>query len=65
VNRNFHRVRRLSANQRSMPMRIPFMRLMFNYPWMMFPLMRLLDDAIPGYDRHWAIDMIKTRKVLK
>jgi flavin-dependent dehydrogenase len=65
VNRNFHRVRRLSANQRSMPMRIPFMRFMFNYPWVMFPMMRLLDDAIPGYDRHWALDMMKTRKILK
>jgi len=65
VNRNFHRVRRLSANQRSMPMRIPFMRFMFRYPWLMFPIMGLLDDAIPGYDRHWAIDMMKTRKILK
>ena len=65
VNRNFHRVRRLSANQRSMPMRIPFMRLMFNHPKLMFPLMRMLDDAIPGYDRHWAIDMMKTSKALK
>jgi len=64
VNRNFHRVRRLSANQRRMPMRIPFMRLMFKYPWLMFPTLSLLDDAIPGYDRHWAIDMMKNRKIL-
>jgi len=65
VNRNFHRVRRLSANQRNMPMRLPLMHLMFRYPWLMYPTMRLLDDAIPGYDRHWAIDMTKNRKILK
>ena len=30
----------------------------------MFPIMHLLDDAIPGYERHWAIDMMKNRKIL-
>jgi len=38
---------------------------MFTYPRLMFPVMRFLDDAIPGYDRHWAIDMMRDRKILK
>jgi len=37
---------------------------MFMYAWLIFPITRLLDDAIPGYERHRAIEMMKNRKIL-
>ena len=50
VNRNFHRVRKLSAKMRSMPMRLTTTHFMFKFPWLMSPFTRLLSDAIPGYE---------------
>ncbi len=64
INKNFHRVRKLSANMRSMPLRLPTMHFMFRYPWIVSPLMRLLDDAIPGYERHWGLEMMKGIKMV-
>jgi len=37
---------------------------MFKYTWLIFPITRLLDHAIPGYERHWAIDKMEARKHL-
>jgi len=37
---------------------------MFRYPWLMKPMLGILDDSIPGYDRHWAKDMMVGRKRL-
>ena len=64
LNRNFHRVRVLSANMRSIPLRLPLTHLMFRFPRLMKPVLRLLDDGIPGYDRHWSSEMMVGRKKL-
>jgi len=37
---------------------------MFKYPWLIFLIVRLLGDAIPGYERHPAVGMMKNRKIL-
>ncbi len=64
LNKNFHRVRILSDMMRKMPGRLPLTHLMFSYPSLMKPALGILDDAIPGYDRHWAKDMMVGRKKL-
>jgi hypothetical protein len=27
--------------------------------------LKMIDDGIPGYDRHWAVEMMKGRKKAK
>jgi flavin-dependent dehydrogenase len=61
-NRNFHRVRVVSAAMRRMPMRLPMAHLMMRFPRLMTPSLKMIDDAIPGYERHWAVDMMKGRR---
>ena len=64
LNRNFHRVRILSERMRGIPLRLPLTHMMFRFPRMMRPALGLLDDAIPGYDRHWSSEMMVGRKRL-
>ncbi len=65
LNKNYQKTRILSAQMRKIPMRLPLMHLMFNYPRMMSPMLGLVDDGIPGYDRHWSQDTVLLGKKLK
>ncbi len=64
INRNYQRVRILSNYLRKIPMRIPLLNFAFTYPSLMAPVMKKIDDAIPGYDSHWAVDSMKGRQKL-
>ncbi len=63
-NKNYQRVRVLSSKMRDLPMRMPLTHLMFRFPKLMTPVLGLLDDGIPGYDRHWSKGMMAGRKKL-
>lgn len=58
MNRNYQRVRILSGHMRRIPMRLPLMHMMFRFPRVMSPMMGLIDDGIPGYNRHWSQDTL-------
>jgi len=60
-NKNFERVRIVSAAMRRMPMRLPLAHLMLRFPRLMGLSLKMVDDAIPGYQGHWAVDMMKGR----
>ncbi len=62
--RNYQRVRVLSGAMRKIPMRLALTQLMFRFPWVMSPVLGLLDDGIPGYEGHWGMEMMKGRKRL-
>ncbi len=64
-NRNYQRVRIASAVMRRMPMRLTMAHLMLRFPRLMVPALKMIDDGIPGYERHWAVDMMKGRRRLK
>jgi flavin-dependent dehydrogenase len=61
-NRNYQRVRIVSAAMRRMPMRLPLAHLMLRFPRLMGLSLKMVDDAIPGYQGHWAVDMMKGRR---
>jgi len=64
-NRNYQRVRVLSEVMRKIPMRLAFTHLMFKFPRTMAPMLKGMDDGIPGYRNHWGQDMMKGRTKLK
>ena len=59
--KNYQPVRVVSAAMRRMPMRLPMAHLMMKYPRLMTASLKMIDDGIPGYDRHWAVDMMEGR----
>ncbi len=61
LNRNYQRVRALSARLRKIPSRLTLLRLLFQFPRLMSPLLKLVDDGIPGYGRHWTLDALISR----
>lgn len=61
LNKNYERIRKISHYLRKMPMRLQLLNLMFTFPSVMGQGLRFIDDGIPGYDRHWAIDTIVNR----
>jgi len=38
---------------------------MMKFPRLMTPSLKMIDDGIPGYDGHWAVDMMDGRKQVK
>lgn len=64
-NRSYQRVRIASAAMRRMPFRLALAHLMLRFPRLMLPALKMIDDGIPGYERHWAVDMMKGRKKVK
>lgn len=64
LTRNYQRVRVLSGAMRKVPMRLALTQLMFRFPQLMAPVLRLLDDGIPGYDGHWGLQMMRGRRRL-
>jgi hypothetical protein len=65
LNKNYQRVRILSANMRRIPMRLGLTHLMLRFPGLMSPMLGMVDDGIPGYDRHWAKVTFRGSKRLK
>ncbi len=61
LNKNYQRVRILSNYLRKIPMRLPLLNFAFTYPSLMTPVMKKIDDGIPGYDKHWAAHSMKSR----
>jgi flavin-dependent dehydrogenase len=64
-NKNYQRVRIVSGIMRRTPMRLPMTHLMFRFPRLMAATLKHLDDGIPGYERHWTIDMMKGREKVR
>lgn len=64
-NKAYHRVRIASAVMRHMPLRLTMAHFMLRFPRLMVPALKMIDDGIPGYDRHWAVDMMKGRRRVK
>jgi flavin-dependent dehydrogenase len=64
LNRNYQRVRVLSSQLRKLPGRLALLRLMFRFPGLMSPVLRMVDDGIPGYGRHWTADALRGRRKL-
>jgi len=64
-NKNYQRVRVVSAAMRRMPMRLPMAHLMMRFPRLMTASLKMIDDGIPGYEGHWAVDMMEGRTVAK
>ena len=62
VNRNYQRVRILSKIIRKIPMRVPMLNFMFTYPGLMSPVLKIVDDGIPGYNGHWTIESVANKK---
>ena len=50
---------------RRMPMRLTMAHLMMKFPRLMTASLKMIDDGIPGYDRHWAVDMMEGRTEVK
>lgn len=64
LNRTYQRVRVLSAHLRKIPGRLALLHLMFRFPRLMSPILRMVDDGIPRYGRHWTADALGGRKEL-
>ena len=64
-NKNYQRVRVVSAAMRRMPMRLTMSNLMMKFPRLMSPSLKMIDDGIPGYDKHWSVDMMAGRTEAK
>jgi hypothetical protein len=64
-NKNYQRVRVVSAAMRRMPLRLPMSHLMMRFPRLMAPTLKMLDDGIPGYEGHWGVDMMEGRRRVK
>ena len=61
-NKNYQRVRVVSAAMRRMPMRLTMANLMMKFPRLMSPSLKMIDDGIPGYDKHWTVEMMEGSK---
>ncbi len=61
-NKNYQKVRIVSAMMRGMPGRLALSQFMLRFPALTSPLMGLYDDGIPGYNYHYSKDMLKDRK---
>ncbi len=64
-NKNYQKVRIVSALMRGMPGRLSLSRFMLDFPRLSQPMLGLIDDGIPGYNIHYARDLMKGRKKVK
>ena len=64
-NKNYQKVRVVSAIMRGMPGRLALSRFMLDFPLISRPLMGLLDDGIPGHNVHYGKDLMKDVKKVK
>jgi flavin-dependent dehydrogenase len=64
-NKNYQKVRIVSAMMRRMPGRLALSHFMTRFPRLMQPLMGLIDDGIPGHNHHYTRDLMVGSKQVK